>query len=51
MKYLSRPVRGQIFDHKPVYSVIPTPQPTTFGQVYAAYGDWFVALSILWAGS
>ena len=31
-----------------VYGIIPTFQPTTFGRVYAAYGGWFVALSILW---
>ena len=26
----------------------PTYQPAHFGRVYAAYGGWFVVLSILW---
>ena len=30
------------------YGVIPTFQPASFGRVYAAYGGWFVALSLLW---
>lgn len=30
------------------YGVIPTFQPANFGRVYAAYGGWFVALSLLW---
>jgi small multidrug resistance family-3 protein len=31
-----------------VYGVIPTFQPANFGRVYAAYGGWFVVLSLLW---
>lgn len=31
-----------------VYGVIPTYQPSNFGRVYAAYGGWFVVLSLLW---
>ena len=31
-----------------MYGVIPTYQPAHFGRVYAAYGGWFVVLSILW---
>jgi small multidrug resistance family-3 protein len=30
------------------YGVVPTYQPAHFGRVYAAYGGWFVVLSILW---
>ncbi len=30
------------------YGVIPTYQEAHFGRVYAAYGGWFVALSLLW---
>lgn len=30
------------------YGVIPTLQPSNFGRVYAAYGGWFVVLSLLW---
>jgi small multidrug resistance family-3 protein len=30
------------------YGVVPTYQPANFGRVYAAYGGWFVVLSILW---
>ena len=30
------------------YGIVPTYQPAQFGRVYAAYGGWFVALSILW---
>ena len=30
------------------YGVIPTWQPAHFGRVYAAYGGWFVVLSLLW---
>ncbi len=30
------------------YGIIPTYQPAHFGRVYAAYGGWFVVLSILW---
>ena len=30
------------------YSIVPTYQPAHFGRVYAAYGGWFVVLSILW---
>ena len=31
-----------------MYGVIPTYQPAHFGRVYAAYGGWFVVLSLLW---
>ena len=31
-----------------LYGVVPTLQPANFGRVYAAYGGWFVLLSILW---
>jgi len=31
-----------------LYGIIPTYQPGQFGRVYAAYGGWFVVLSILW---
>ena len=31
-----------------LYGVIPTFQPAHFGRVYAAYGGWFIVLSILW---
>jgi small multidrug resistance family-3 protein len=31
-----------------LYGVIPTLQPTHFGQVYAAYGSVFIVLSLLW---
>ncbi len=31
-----------------LYGIIPTYQPEHFGRVYAAYGGWFVVLSILW---
>jgi small multidrug resistance family-3 protein len=27
---------------------VPMYQPAHFGRVYAAYGGWFVALSIAW---
>ena len=30
------------------YGIVPTYQPAHFGRVYAAYGGWFVVLSILW---
>lgn len=30
------------------YGVVPTYQPAHFGRVYAAYGGWFVVLSLLW---
>jgi small multidrug resistance family-3 protein len=30
------------------YGVIPTFQPAHFGRVYAAYGGFFIALSLLW---
>jgi len=32
-----------------LYGIVPTYQPAHFGRVYAAYGGWFVVLSILWA--
>ncbi len=31
-----------------LYGIIPTYQPQQFGRVYAAYGGWFVVLSICW---
>jgi small multidrug resistance family-3 protein len=31
-----------------LYGIVPTYQPAHFGRVYAAYGGWFVALSLLW---
>ena len=31
-----------------LYGIIPTYQVAHFGRVYAAYGGWFVILSILW---
>lgn len=31
-----------------LYGIVPTYQPEHFGRVYAAYGGWFVVLSILW---
>jgi small multidrug resistance family-3 protein len=31
-----------------LYGIVPTYQHQNFGRVYAAYGGWFVALSILW---
>ena len=31
-----------------MYGIIPTYQPASFGRVYAAYGGWFVVLSLLW---
>lgn len=33
-----------------LYGIVPTYQPAHFGRVYAAYGGWFVVLSILWGG-
>ena len=30
------------------YGIVPTYQPAEFGRVYAAYGGWFVVLSLLW---
>jgi small multidrug resistance family-3 protein len=33
-----------------LYGIVPTYQPENFGRVYAAYGGWFVILSILWGG-
>ena len=34
-----------------LYGIIPTYQPAHFGRVYAAYGGWFVVISILWGWS
>ena len=34
-----------------LYGIVPTYQPASFGRVYAAYGGWFVVLSILWGWS
>jgi len=31
-----------------LYGVIPTLQTSHFGRVYAAYGGFFIALSLLW---
>lgn len=31
-----------------LYGIVPTYQPEHFGRVYAAYGGWFVVLSLLW---
>jgi small multidrug resistance family-3 protein len=31
-----------------LYGIVPTYQAAHFGRVYAAYGGWFVLLSILW---
>jgi small multidrug resistance family-3 protein len=31
-----------------LYGIVPTYQAAHFGRVYAAYGGWFVVLSILW---
>jgi small multidrug resistance family-3 protein len=31
-----------------LYGIVPTYQPAHFGRVYAAYGGWFVVLSIIW---
>ena len=31
-----------------LYGIVPTYQPANFGRVYAAYGGWFVVLSIAW---
>lgn len=31
-----------------LYGIVATYQPAHFGRVYAAYGGWFVVLSLLW---
>jgi small multidrug resistance family-3 protein len=31
-----------------LYGIIPTFQPVHFGRVYAAYGGFFILLSLLW---
>ena len=31
-----------------LYGIVPTLQPSTFGRTYAAYGGFFIALSLLW---
>ena len=31
-----------------LYGIVPTFQPAHFGRVYAAYGGFFVALSLAW---
>ena|SRR5579884_2915785 len=31
-----------------LYGVVPTYQPAHFGRVYAAYGGWFIVLSLIW---
>jgi small multidrug resistance family-3 protein len=33
-----------------LYGIVPIYQPAHFGRVYAAYGGWFIVLSILWGG-
>jgi small multidrug resistance family-3 protein len=30
-----------------LYGIVPTYQPGHFGRIYAAYGGWFIVLSIL----
>lgn len=32
-----------------LYGIIPTFQPAHFGRVYAAYGGFFIVLSLLWS--
>ena len=32
-----------------LYGIVPTYQPVHFGRAYAAYGGWFVMLSLCWA--
>ncbi|GKS57647.1 UPF0060 membrane protein YfjF [Nitrospira sp.] len=34
-----------------LYGIVPTYQVAHFGRVYAAYGGWFIVLSILWGWS
>jgi small multidrug resistance family-3 protein len=34
-----------------LYGIVPTYQPAHFGRVYAAYGGWFVILSVLWGAA
>ncbi len=34
-----------------LYGIVPTYQPAHFGRVYAAYGGWFVVLSLGWGWS
>jgi small multidrug resistance family-3 protein len=31
-----------------LYGLVPTYQPAHFGRVYAAYGGWFIVLSLAW---
>lgn len=31
-----------------LYGIVPTYQPAHFGRAYAAYGGWFIVLSIIW---
>jgi small multidrug resistance family-3 protein len=31
-----------------LYGIIPTLQPSHFGRVYAAYGGFFIVLSLVW---
>lgn len=31
-----------------LYAIVPTFQPAHFGRVYAAYGGFFIVLSLLW---
>ncbi len=33
-----------------LYGIVPTYQRSHFGRVYAAYGGWFIVLSIPWGG-
>ena len=41
----SRPVGAALLA---LYGIVPTYQTAHFGRVYAAYGGWFVVLSIAW---
>ena len=41
-------VGGAVFIGVILYGIVPTYQPSHFGRVYAAYGGWFIILSILW---
>jgi small multidrug resistance family-3 protein len=31
-----------------LYGVVPTLQPSHFGRTYAAYGGFFIAISLIW---
>ena len=34
--------------HTGFLRIVPTYQPAHIGRVYAAYGGWFIVLSLLW---